>query len=86
MQATNSGPVKLEKKYSPHFQENKLAPKRKRENVLKMKVHKKSSEDFKGSSSLHVDNANRQCILFLLVNITLSLLKSSLGQWRSNRI
>lgn len=71
MQASNSGPVKLEKKYSPHFQDerNKSAPKRKRESVLKMKVHKKPGEDFKGNSSLHVDNTNRQYFL-LLENIT----------------
>ncbi|KAL0268131.1 UNVERIFIED_CONTAM: hypothetical protein PYX00_010192 [Menopon gallinae] len=71
MQATNSGPVKLEKRYSPSFQDerNKSAPKRKRENVLKMRVHKKSTEELNNGSSFHCDSTNRQYFL-LLENIT----------------
>ncbi|KAK6631077.1 hypothetical protein RUM43_014173 [Polyplax serrata] len=61
MQATNSGTIKLDKRYSPNFQDerNKLAPKRKRDSVLKMKVHKRMDAEIENGASLPSDSANQ---------------------------
>ncbi|KAJ6647286.1 Inositol hexakisphosphate kinase 2 [Pseudolycoriella hygida] len=73
MQATTMGGAKLEKRYSPSFRDDssrkQSAPKRKRDDVLRMKVHRNgnASEIIKSISQL--DNSNKQYFL-MLENIT----------------
>ncbi|XP_049777253.1 inositol hexakisphosphate kinase 2-like isoform X1 [Schistocerca cancellata] len=62
MQATSS--IKLDKKYSPSFREDQRPTKRKRDDVLKMKVQRNSSPD----EAVKLDSC-KQCFL-LLENIT----------------
>ncbi|KAH8401313.1 hypothetical protein KR009_004474 [Drosophila setifemur] len=77
MQATSMGGAKLDKRYSPSFREEAAAvpvrkmsaSKRKRDEVLRMKVHKngQAAEVIKSISQL--DNTNKQYFL-MLENIT----------------
>ncbi|XP_016947163.1 uncharacterized protein LOC108022626 isoform X3 [Drosophila biarmipes] len=77
MQATTMGGVKLDKRYSPSFRDEAAAvpvrkmsaSKRKRDEVLRMKVHKngQAAEVIKSISQL--DNTNKQYFL-MLENIT----------------
>ncbi|XP_014222986.1 inositol hexakisphosphate kinase 1 isoform X1 [Trichogramma pretiosum] len=76
MQASNSGEVKLEKRYSPNFRDQEIrhsgksSTKRKRDDVLRMKIHRKNSSIDVSKSSMHLDlTANKQYFL-LLENIT----------------
>lgn len=71
MQGTSSGGMKLDKRYSPSFRDDSSrATKRKRDDVLKMKVkHNNSSDLMKTYSTLPVENTNKQYFL-LLENIT----------------
>lgn len=82
MQATNSGTIKLDKRYSPNFQDerNKLAPKRKRDSVLKMKVHKRMDAEIENGASLPSDSANRQCILLNHCNSINKLIDLEMGR------
>ncbi|CAO1346946.1 unnamed protein product [Diamesa hyperborea] len=73
MQATTTGEIKWEKRYSPSFRDESLrrqsSTKRKRDEVLRMKIHKNgnASEVLKSISCL--DNSNKQYFL-MLENIT----------------
>ncbi|XP_033606398.1 uncharacterized protein LOC111861927 isoform X3 [Cryptotermes secundus] len=76
MQASNSGGVQLNNRFSPSFRDDpsrgKLAAsKRKRDNVLRMKVHRKGNARDVLESIMHVDNtsSNKQYFL-MLENIT----------------
>ncbi|KAJ9588233.1 hypothetical protein L9F63_018397, partial [Diploptera punctata] len=76
MQASNSGGVQLNNRFSPSFRDDpsrgKLAAsKRKRDNVLRMKVHRKGNARDVLGSIMHIDNtsSNKQYFL-MLENIT----------------
>lgn len=73
MQATTMGGAKLEKRYSPSFHEEHArkmsASKRKREDVLRMKVHKNGNAADVIKSISQLDNSNKQYFL-MLENIT----------------
>ncbi|XP_054288889.1 inositol hexakisphosphate kinase 1 isoform X2 [Macrosteles quadrilineatus] len=67
MQGTSTG-AQLDKRYSPSFCEEQTRPaKRKREDVLKLKVE--GGDVLKAVNSTHLDNTNKQYFL-LLENIT----------------
>ncbi|XP_066997518.2 uncharacterized protein Ip6k isoform X2 [Anabrus simplex] len=72
MHASNSSGAKLDKRYSPSFRDDsgrgKAAPKRKRDDVLRMKVHRNFAVgDVLVAAPL--DNANKQYFL-MLENVT----------------
>lgn len=70
MQGTSSGGMMLDKRYSPSFRDDSSrATKRKRDDVLRMKVKHNSSDLMKTCNTLTVENANKQYFL-LLENIT----------------
>ncbi|XP_051155966.1 inositol hexakisphosphate kinase 1 isoform X1 [Leptopilina boulardi] len=76
MQASSSSEVKLDKRYSPSFrdhetQSGKGSTKRKRDDVLRMKIHRKNSSADVFKSGTHLDSAaNKQSDFLLLENIT----------------
>ncbi|XP_021937660.1 uncharacterized protein LOC110838628 isoform X2 [Zootermopsis nevadensis] len=76
MQASNSGGVKLNSRFSPSFRDDpsrgKLAAsKRKRDNVLRMKVHRKGSARDVLECVRHIDSASSNKQYFLMLeNIT----------------
>lgn len=65
MQATTMGGTKLEKRYSPSFRDDPgrktAASKRKREEVLRMKIHKNGIPSEVLKSISQIDNSNKQC-------------------------
>ncbi|BES96349.1 Inositol polyphosphate kinase [Nesidiocoris tenuis] len=65
-----SGDVKLDKRYSPSFRDDSRPAKRKRDDVLRMKVrrNKSTTEELKNGTQ-HLDNCSKQYFL-LLENIT----------------
>ncbi|XP_052862228.1 uncharacterized protein LOC128268952 [Anopheles cruzii] len=73
MQAATMGGSKLEKRYSPSFREDSArktaASKRKREEVLRMKIHKNGIPSEVLKSIAQIDNSNKQYFL-MLENIT----------------
>ncbi|XP_061397945.1 uncharacterized protein LOC133333671 [Musca vetustissima] len=73
MQATTMGGCKLEKRYSPSFrdepQRKMSASKRKRDEILRMKVHKNGNAADVIKSISQLDNSNKQYFL-MLENIT----------------
>ncbi|XP_017469068.1 PREDICTED: uncharacterized protein LOC108361047 [Rhagoletis zephyria] len=73
MQATTMGGAKLEKRYSPSFREEPArkmsSTKRKRDDVLRMKVHKNGNAADVIKSISQLDNTNKQYFL-MLENIT----------------
>uniref|UniRef100_A0A1I8P8S5 Kinase n=1 Tax=Stomoxys calcitrans TaxID=35570 RepID=A0A1I8P8S5_STOCA len=73
MQATTMGGCKLEKRYSPSFREEPQrkmsASKRKRDEILRMKVHKNGNAADVIKSISQLDNSNKQYFL-MLENIT----------------
>ncbi|KFB41701.1 AGAP010480-PA-like protein [Anopheles sinensis] len=73
MQATTMGGSKLEKRYSPSFRDDPVrktaASKRKREEVLRMKIHKNGIPSEVLKSIAQLDNSNKQYFL-MLENIT----------------
>lgn len=73
MQATTMGGTKLEKRYSPSFREEHVrkisASKRKRDDILRMKVHKNGNAADVIKSISQLDNTNKQYFL-MLENIT----------------
>ncbi|XP_014088611.2 uncharacterized protein Ip6k [Bactrocera oleae] len=73
MQATTMGGAKLEKRYSPSFREEPVrkmsTTKRKRDDVLRMKVHKNGNAADVIKSISQLDNTNKQYFL-MLENIT----------------
>ncbi|KAM7342379.1 inositol hexakisphosphate kinase isoform 1-T8 [Cochliomyia hominivorax] len=73
MQATTMGGCKLEKRYSPSFREEPQrkmsASKRKRDDILRMKVHKNGNAADVIKSIAQLDNSNKQYFL-MLENIT----------------
>ncbi|OXU27576.1 hypothetical protein TSAR_002809 [Trichomalopsis sarcophagae] len=75
MQASSSGEVKLEKRYSPSFREQevrqgKSSTKRKRDDVLRMKIHRKNSSMDVLKSGTHLDSSTNKQYFLLLENIT----------------
>ncbi|XP_058460428.1 uncharacterized protein LOC131436024 isoform X2 [Malaya genurostris] len=75
MQAATMGGTKLEKRYSPSFRDDPgrkpAASKRKREEVLRMKIHKNGIPSEVLKSISQIDNSNKQYFL-MLENITSS--------------
>ncbi|XP_053670661.1 uncharacterized protein LOC128720987 [Anopheles nili] len=73
MQAATMGGSKLEKRYSPSFRDDSVrktaASKRKREEVLRMKIHKNGIPSEVLKSIAQLDNSNKQYFL-MLENIT----------------
>ncbi|XP_067627970.1 putative mediator of RNA polymerase II transcription subunit 26 [Eurosta solidaginis] len=73
MQATTMGGAKLEKRYSPSFRDEPVrkmsTTKRKRDDVLRMKVHKNGNAADVIKSISQLDNTNKQYFL-MLENIT----------------
>ncbi|XP_058054020.1 uncharacterized protein LOC131205785 [Anopheles bellator] len=73
MQATTMGGSKLDKRYSPSFRDDSArktaASKRKREEVLRMKIHKNGIPSEVLKSIAQIDNSNKQYFL-MLENIT----------------
>lgn len=73
MQATTMGGTKLEKRYSPSFRDEHTrkpsASKRKRDDVLRMKVHRNGNAADVIKSISQIDNSNKQYFL-MLENIT----------------
>ncbi|XP_075237581.1 inositol hexakisphosphate kinase [Lycorma delicatula] len=71
MQASSSGGMKLDKRYSPSFRDDSSRPtKRKRDDVLRMRVHRnKNATEIVMTSPPPPDTANKQYFL-LLENIT----------------
>lgn len=73
MQAATMGGTKLEKRYSPSFRDDPnrktAAAKRKREEVLRMKIHKNGIPSEVLKSISQIDNSNKQYFL-MLENIT----------------
>ncbi|XP_058794253.1 uncharacterized protein LOC131665970 isoform X2 [Phymastichus coffea] len=75
MQATSSGEVKLEKRYSPSFRDQEHRPgkgstKRKRDDVLRMKIHRKNSSVDILKPGTHLDSSANKQYFLLLENIT----------------
>uniref|UniRef100_A0A182J5G6 Kinase n=1 Tax=Anopheles atroparvus TaxID=41427 RepID=A0A182J5G6_ANOAO len=74
MQATTMGGSKLEKRYSPSFRDDPVrktaASKRKREEVLRMKIHKNGIPSEVLKSIAQIDNSNKQSDFLMLENIT----------------
>uniref|UniRef100_A0A1L8DFW6 Kinase n=1 Tax=Nyssomyia neivai TaxID=330878 RepID=A0A1L8DFW6_9DIPT len=75
LQATTTGGMKFDKRYSPSFRDETTrkngggATKRKREDVLRMKIHKNGNAADVIKSISHIDNSNKQYYL-MLENIT----------------
>jgi len=71
MQGTNSGDVQLDKRYSPSFRDDNNRPtKRKRDDVLRMKVQRnKSAKEVISNGSQQLESSSQQYFL-LLENIT----------------
>ncbi|XP_055692893.1 uncharacterized protein LOC129795534 [Lutzomyia longipalpis] len=75
LQATTTGGMKFDKRYSPSFRDESTrkngggATKRKREDVLRMKIHKNGNAADVIKSISHIDNSNKQYYL-MLENIT----------------
>ncbi|XP_043590439.1 uncharacterized inositol polyphosphate kinase C970.08 isoform X3 [Bombus pyrosoma] len=77
LQASNSSEVTLDKRYSPSFREQDNSKqghnssKRKREDVLRMKIHRDNTLGGILKPEMHLENAsNRQSDFLLLENIT----------------
>ncbi|XP_076173470.1 uncharacterized protein LOC143149734 isoform X2 [Ptiloglossa arizonensis] len=76
MQASNSGEVTLDKRYSPSFREQDnrqghSSSKRKQEDVLRMKIHRNNISTGIPKSGMHLDNTTQNGQYFLLLeNIT----------------
>ncbi|XP_011503780.1 PREDICTED: inositol hexakisphosphate kinase 1 [Ceratosolen solmsi marchali] len=75
MQASSSGEVKLEKRYSPSFHDQevragKSSTKRKRDDVLRMKIHKKNNSVDVLKIGAHLDSSTNKQYFLLLENIT----------------
>ncbi|KAJ8687344.1 hypothetical protein QAD02_023138 [Eretmocerus hayati] len=75
IQASSSGEVKLEKRYSPSFRDQEHRPskgstKRKREDVLTMRIHRKNSSTDVLKSGSHLDSSTNKQYFLLLENIT----------------
>lgn len=75
MQASSSGEVTLDKRYSPSFRDQETRPgkgstKRKRDDVLRMKIHRKNSSVDVLKSGTHLDSASNKQYFLLLENIT----------------
>nr|XP_026499832.1 inositol hexakisphosphate kinase 3 isoform X1 [Vanessa tameamea]XP_026499833.1 inositol hexakisphosphate kinase 3 isoform X1 [Vanessa tameamea]XP_026499834.1 inositol hexakisphosphate kinase 3 isoform X1 [Vanessa tameamea] len=76
MQASNTGSMKLDKRYSPCFRDENgrkqsLGGKRKRDDVFKFKVHRNGNASEVLKSIAHMDNSNKQYFL-MMENITSS--------------
>ncbi|XP_017791160.1 PREDICTED: inositol hexakisphosphate kinase 2 [Habropoda laboriosa] len=77
LQASNSGEVTLDKRYSPSFreqdnrqQQGHSSSKRKREDVLRMKIHRDNTSTGILKPGMHLDNASNRQYFLLLENIT----------------
>ncbi|KOX74669.1 Inositol hexakisphosphate kinase 2 [Melipona quadrifasciata] len=76
LQASNSGEVTLDKRYSPNFKEQDNnrqghnSSKRKREDVLRMKIHRDNTLGEILKPDIHLDNASNRQYFLLLENIT----------------
>ncbi|XP_006567526.1 inositol hexakisphosphate kinase 2 isoform X4 [Apis mellifera] len=75
LQASNSGEVTLDKRYSPSFREHDNrqghnSSKRKREDVLRMKIHRDNTLAGILKPGMHLDNAPNRQYFLLLENIT----------------
>lgn len=75
MQTSNSEEVKLEKRYSPSFREQDSrqghsSTKRKRDDVLRMKIHRENTLVGIPSPGVHLDNTPNRQYFLLLENIT----------------
>ncbi|XP_015436236.1 PREDICTED: inositol hexakisphosphate kinase 1 isoform X2 [Dufourea novaeangliae] len=75
MQASNSGEVTLEKRYSPSFREQDArqghnSTKRKRDDVLRMKIHRDNTLTGIPKPGVHLDNTQNRQYFLLLENIT----------------
>ncbi|XP_076621112.1 inositol hexakisphosphate kinase isoform X3 [Colletes latitarsis] len=75
IQASNSGQVTLDKRYSPSFrdQDNRQghgSTKRKQDDVLRMKIHRDNTLTGIPKSGMHLDNAANRQYFLLLENIT----------------
>ncbi|CAL7944107.1 unnamed protein product [Xylocopa violacea] len=75
LQASNSGGVTLDKRYSPSFREQDnrqghSSSKRKREDVLRMKIHRDNTLTGILKPGMHLDNVPNRQYFLLLENIT----------------
>ncbi|KAG7189682.1 hypothetical protein KM043_017353 [Ampulex compressa] len=75
MQASSSGEVTLDKRYSPSFkdQDNRQgigSTKRKRDDVLRMRIHRDNTSAETLKPGMHLDNAPNRQYFLLLENIT----------------
>ncbi|XP_043524166.1 uncharacterized protein LOC122536123 isoform X7 [Frieseomelitta varia] len=76
LQASNSGGFTLDKRYSPNFKEQDNnrqghnSSKRKREDVLRMKIHRDNTLGEILKPDIHLDNASNRQYFLLLENIT----------------
>ncbi|XP_003707612.2 inositol hexakisphosphate kinase isoform X2 [Megachile rotundata] len=75
LQASNSGEITLDKRYSPSFreQDNRQghgSTKRKRDDVLRMKIHRDNTLTGILKPGVHLDNASNRQYFLLLENIT----------------
>lgn len=75
IQATNSGEVTLEKRYSPSFRDQDSrqglgSTKRKRDSVLRMKIHRDYTSIGTLKPGMHLDSAPNRQYFLLLENIT----------------
>ncbi|XP_033231414.1 uncharacterized protein LOC117182349 isoform X2 [Belonocnema kinseyi] len=75
MQGSSSSEVKLDKRYSPSFRDQEARPgkgstKRKRDDVLRMRIHRKNSSVDVLKSGTHLDSASNKQYFLLLENIT----------------
>ncbi|XP_043264002.1 inositol hexakisphosphate kinase 1 isoform X2 [Colletes gigas] len=75
IQASNSGQVTLDKRFSPSFrdQDNRQghgSTKRKQDDVLRMKIHRDNTYAGIPKSGMHLDNAANRQYFLLLENIT----------------
>ncbi|KAL2722870.1 inositol hexakisphosphate kinase 1 isoform X2 [Vespula squamosa] len=76
MQASSSGEVTLDKRYSPSFREQdnnrqgKGSTKRKRDDVLRMRIHRRNSTIDILKPEMHLDSASNRQYFLLLENIT----------------
>lgn len=75
MQASSSGEVTLDKRYSPSFREQdvrqgKGSTKRKRDDVLRMRIHRRNSTIDILKPEMHLESASNRQYFLLLENIT----------------
>ncbi|XP_053997373.1 inositol hexakisphosphate kinase 1 isoform X1 [Hylaeus anthracinus] len=75
MQASNSGEVTLDKRYSPSFreQDNRQghgSAKRKQDDVLRMKIHRENTLTGIPKSGIHLDSTPNRQYFLLLENLT----------------